>query len=754
VRKHTVRAVFLLFLLTPTSLLLLIPTTPIIAEKDEAADIIDSLETAGGNEFPIMLIYGAGGFTSDELFGLIDYWGGLRSIPDALRDAGYTVYEVKVGPISSIWDRSVDAFYSIKGGQLDYGAAHSTDEGHNQLSRTLEGIYPEWGELDDQGYMKKVHIIGHSMGGQTARGLCSLLEMVDATQGTSDLFNNDYSDWVASVTSLSACHDGTTLVPLLIEVIDKVLGSLIGVDLPYHIFIAPLAFIAGAIIGENPVYDLMLDHFGIFKQNEDETFFDALCRIFDSVVDWVTSPDFAMTDASPQGAAQVNGWAKAVDDVYYFSYSTTATKRIPLIGYHIPWSLMCPLLYPLAAALGFWTKDDGPIDINKDWCENDGVVNTISMNGPKLYPAGDTDKDEIVNYNPNDLEPGRWNDMGKIKYDHVQILGWFSDWTKVKNFYLDHCALLAQLPKGAQVVVPEDTGIVETIEEINATLPPADPGDNPFTNESEYSDAEYNVTNPEDNPNCTNTDGDMDGMIDQWEDDNGLNSTDAGDAIGDIDLDLLLNSEEYFYGTDPTSADSDTDTIIDSWEIKMGLRPLSTEDGQYDYDVDNLINAQEYSYGTDPFEDDTDGDGYSDGAEVAAGTSPTDPADHPFSSLPAVPPPEDPLAVLLLITVPSIILVAILVGILSLVYLNREKPEVSAKFKVVGDKFRKLTSTLSMKKKRMAKRVAGAREKLSAGLAGTKEKISEIKEKRALKTRSEDELLSEFQDNYIDFEEE
>ena len=38
-----------------------------------------------------------------------------------LKDIGFTVYTVSVGPISPNWDRAIEAFYQIKGGQVDYG---------------------------------------------------------------------------------------------------------------------------------------------------------------------------------------------------------------------------------------------------------------------------------------------------------------------------------------------------------------------------------------------------------------------------------------------------------------------------------------------------------------------------------------------------------------------------------------------------------------------------------------------------------
>ena len=119
------------------------------------------------------------------------YYHLFNSIPDALRAEGFTVYELKVGPFSSNWDRAVEAFYDLKGGQIDYGIAHSEEHGHNRFSRTLEGKFPEWGELNSDGTRKKVHVVSHSMGGPTARAFAYLLANVFPEEGDSQLFSEN-----------------------------------------------------------------------------------------------------------------------------------------------------------------------------------------------------------------------------------------------------------------------------------------------------------------------------------------------------------------------------------------------------------------------------------------------------------------------------------------------------------------------------------------------------------------------------------
>ena len=54
-------------------------------------------------------------------------------------------------------------YYYVKGGRVDYGAAHAAKYGHHRYGRTYKGIMR-------LGTWQKIHFIGHSsMGGQTIR---------------------------------------------------------------------------------------------------------------------------------------------------------------------------------------------------------------------------------------------------------------------------------------------------------------------------------------------------------------------------------------------------------------------------------------------------------------------------------------------------------------------------------------------------------------------------------------------------------
>ena len=76
------------------------------------------------NKYPIILVHGFMGWGRDEM-GSYRYWGGKYDIEQILKHEGFEVYTASVGPISSNWDRAIELFYQIKGGQVDYGKTHS-----------------------------------------------------------------------------------------------------------------------------------------------------------------------------------------------------------------------------------------------------------------------------------------------------------------------------------------------------------------------------------------------------------------------------------------------------------------------------------------------------------------------------------------------------------------------------------------------------------------------------------------------------
>ena len=143
------------------------------------------------------------------------------------------------------------------------------------------------------------------------------------------------------------------------------------------------------------------------------------------------------------------------------------------------------------------------------------------------------------------------------------------------------------------------------------------------------------------------TDADNDGMLDSWEEDNGLDPADPGDADANNDADQLTNLEEFGLGTDPNDADTDDDGLQDHVEDNGGTWVSESETGTNpllpDTDGDGLLDGAEdnggvfvdaNNTGTDPNNADSDSDGFDDGREVEDASNPNDPADKPpFTSV-------------------------------------------------------------------------------------------------------------------------
>ena len=99
------------------------------------------------NQDPIILVHGFNGYASGTgpITGKGNYWGGdrLKIIQD-YRAKGYNVMEASVSAFGSNYDRAVELYYYIKGGRVDYGAAHAAKYGHERYGKTYAGAYKDW----------------------------------------------------------------------------------------------------------------------------------------------------------------------------------------------------------------------------------------------------------------------------------------------------------------------------------------------------------------------------------------------------------------------------------------------------------------------------------------------------------------------------------------------------------------------------------------------------------------------------------
>jgi len=133
---------------------------------------------------------------------------------------------------------------------------------------------------------------------------------------------------------------------------------------------------------------------------------------------------------------------QAQPSVYYFSWATEATYRDPLSGTQVPEIGVPGPMASIARFMGSYSRqNETDLPIDSSWWQNDGIVNTKSMDGPTL---GSTDTVQEYSGTP---VPGKWNYMGLLEsVDHLDIIGIPTCDSDLKDWYLSLAALLASLP--------------------------------------------------------------------------------------------------------------------------------------------------------------------------------------------------------------------------------------------------------------------------------------------------------------------
>ena len=147
---------------------------------------------------PIALFHGLFGWGEiTPLWGAAPFYFPLNEIRRARPG---TVVAVEMGANTSTHDRACEAFAQLYGVCTDYGEAHAARCGHTRLGRdhSTRPLIQHWDAAHP------IHIVGHSLGGNTALMLVTLLAQDFWGLGTS-------AAWVRSVSTICSPLRGCTL---------------------------------------------------------------------------------------------------------------------------------------------------------------------------------------------------------------------------------------------------------------------------------------------------------------------------------------------------------------------------------------------------------------------------------------------------------------------------------------------------------------------------------------------------------------
>lgn len=392
--------------------------------------------------YPNIFVHGMLGWGKREkIYKYLPYWGMIcGDLTENLTKVGYESYAVKVGALSSAWDRACELYAQITGTKVDYGKAHSEKYGHSRYGRTYR--YPlvkDWGESDENGFTKKVNLLGHSFGGATMRVLVELLtngsqKEIEATDKNelSPLFEGGHGDWVHSVSAFSSPHEGTTLfyaVPKITK------------------FTEYASFSMANLLGNtknNEFYDWCLEQFGLTSIPGVERSKDKMFN-FEGIKKAVESKDHLWYDLTLEGAKKLNENLSCCKDTYYFSITGQMTDEDMLTKNHSHSRGMNALLWPTAKIMGKYKKNTiDDIKIDESWLPNDGCLNTISGLHPfnEPYQNYKDVKDEKLQKGIWYVMPTEHADHGKIIGGSLQYIGRGKEFT---NYYINYIKNLSTL---------------------------------------------------------------------------------------------------------------------------------------------------------------------------------------------------------------------------------------------------------------------------------------------------------------------
>ena len=358
----------------------------------------DAAKTSYTNIF----VHGLSGWGSYDLADkAMPYWGMAGgNLITYLNARGYDCRSASVTATASAWDRACELYAQLTGTRVDYGEEHSSRYGHKRYGENFahRALYSDWSAEN------KINLFGHSFGGATIRMLVSLMskgseaeQSATPAEELSPLFTGGKEDWIYSVTTLSAPHNGTT--------------AYIIKDMIFHDKEATADELATATL---------------------------LTIASLPIPDGRDSSDSAEHNMYLDDAAELNKEIITAESVYYFSFACDNSEEQP-DGTFLPKKDTTEALFiPCSARIGRYSGvTEGGIVVDETWRRNDGLVNTISA----LYPSGAPHK----NFDENSVQPGIWNVMPIYYGDHMSLQGGMTVKNNVRLFYAEHIDLINSL---------------------------------------------------------------------------------------------------------------------------------------------------------------------------------------------------------------------------------------------------------------------------------------------------------------------
>ena len=376
-------------------------------------------ENEKGTNYPFVFVAGYAGWGQyDRLNNALPYWGRLNGdLIKYLNEQGFECGAASVDPLGSAWDRACELYAQMTGTVVDYGGVHAARYNHKRFGTdySKKPLLTGWGEPDGSGGINKVNLVGHSFGGATIRLLAQLLadgspeEFAGTSgavsrRGVSPLFTGGKADWIHSITTYAAPHNGA----------DSVL-----VFSPVELITAFDAFKGLEPLKTRPMFKNI---YSIGKSL-------SLLRV----------KDWGLCDLYVDGAFELNKNLSANENIYYFSFPSDATVESPRSAKRIPdTSVADPLFYTNIYMIGRGTAvTDKGIVIDERWFNNDGVVNTVSTIAPFNEPQRVFD--------PADISPGIWHIMPTYRGDHAAVIGGLSYAVDINAMYLEQLRLINSL---------------------------------------------------------------------------------------------------------------------------------------------------------------------------------------------------------------------------------------------------------------------------------------------------------------------